>query len=64
LMLEFELNGRRVSCQARSSQSLLDLLRDGLGVTSVKRGCEQGECGACTVLIDGSPIASCLVLAP
>ena len=63
-MLEFELNGRRVSCQARSNQSLLDLLRNGLGVTSVKRGCEQGECGACTVLIDGSLVASCLVLAP
>jgi aerobic-type carbon monoxide dehydrogenase small subunit (CoxS/CutS family) len=62
-MMSFELNGRRVSVEAASNRTLLDLLRVELGVTSVKRGCEQGECGACTVLLDGRPVNSCMVLA-
>lgn len=64
MRLEFELNGDRVVCEARHNQTLLDLLRSEFRVTSVKRGCEQGECGACTVLLDGLPVTSCLVLAP
>lgn len=64
MRMEFFLNGRRVGCEARASQTLLDLLRNELGAKSVKKGCEQGECGACTVLLDGDPVASCLVLAP
>jgi len=58
----FTLNGRKVECEAGSNRLLLDLLRADLGVTSVKKGCEQGECGVCTVLLDKAPVNSCLVL--
>jgi carbon-monoxide dehydrogenase small subunit len=60
----FELNGKNVDVEAKPTMTLLELLRGELGVMSVKKGCEQGECGACTVLLDGLPITSCLILAP
>ena len=60
----FELNGKNVDVEAKPTVTLLDLLRGELGVISVKKGCEQGECGACTVLLDGDPVTSCLILAP
>jgi carbon-monoxide dehydrogenase small subunit len=63
-MVNFELNGANVFFEAPATMTLLDLLRIELGVTSVKKGCEQGECGACTVLIDGYPMTSCIILAP
>lgn len=62
--VEFYLNGKRVRVEASPNTTLLDLLRRKLRVTSVRRGCETGECSACTVLLDGKPVNSCLVLAP
>ena len=63
MMVDFMLNGRAVNCDASANLILLDLLRSELRVLSVKRGCDQGECGACTVLLDGRPVNSCMVLA-
>ena len=53
-----------MKAQTEPNITLLDLLREELRITSVKRGCEIGECGACTVLLDGKPVNSCLILAP
>ena len=52
----FILNGRQVTVVASPSDLLLDVLRRPLGMTGVKEGCGQGECGACTVIVDGRPI--------
>ena len=56
-------NGKPVEVAYDERESLADLLRNRLGLTSVKKGCEVGECGACTVLIDGKAIDSCIYLA-
>jgi len=61
--VSFRLNGRDVTSEAHPGSTLLDVLKHGLEIVSVKRGCETGECGACTVLLDGAPVDSCLVLA-
>jgi carbon-monoxide dehydrogenase small subunit len=58
------LNGRARDVEVRPNQTLLEVLRDTLGIFDVKEGCGEGVCGACTVLLDGRPASSCLVLAP
>jgi carbon-monoxide dehydrogenase small subunit len=61
--IEMRLNGERLSIDVRPQEVLLDVLRTRIGVKSPKVGCERGDCGACTVLLDGMSVRSCLVLA-
>jgi len=62
--LQLTINGRAREVDVEPSRTLLDVLRDTLGIFDVKEGCGEGVCGACTVLLDGRPASSCLVLAP
>ncbi len=62
-IITFTLNGNKIEREIPSSILLIDLIRDGLGLKGTKPGCLEGECGACTVLINGSPVCSCLYLA-
>ena len=61
--IKFTLNGAAVSAYVEPNWRLLDLLRDTLNLTGTKEACGQGECGACTVLLDNEAVNSCLVLA-
>jgi xanthine dehydrogenase YagT iron-sulfur-binding subunit len=61
--MQFTINGRAEALDVDVRTSLLDLLRDHLGLTGTKKGCNQGACGACTVLVDGERINACLALA-
>lgn len=61
--LKLNVNGDAVEVEAKETALLLDVLRDGLGLTGTKRGCETSHCGACTVMIDGASVHSCVVLA-
>lgn len=62
--VRFVLNGREVKVDVKPTANLADVLRQQLGVTSVKKGCETGDCGSCAVLLDGELVNSCIVLVP
>jgi carbon-monoxide dehydrogenase small subunit len=61
--LSFILNGLPADVLVKPTDTLLDVLREKLGVVSPKRGCDTGDCGACTVLLDGEPVRACLTIA-
>ena len=61
--LRLQVNGESLRSSVYPGDTLLRALRDGLGLTGPKTGCENGDCGACTVLLDGIPVKSCLILA-
>ena len=63
MTIRFVLNGRPATVDAPPAARLLDVLRGPLGLTGTKEGCGEGECGSCTVLLDGAPVNACLVLA-
>jgi aerobic-type carbon monoxide dehydrogenase small subunit (CoxS/CutS family) len=63
MQIEFELNGAMVSTSVEARTTLADCLRDNLGRTGTHLGCEHGVCGACTVLVNGEAVRSCLMLA-
>jgi carbon-monoxide dehydrogenase small subunit len=60
-LVSFVLNGKRVKVRAHPMKRLLDVLREDCALTGTKEGCGEGECGACSVLVDGAPVNSCLV---
>jgi len=63
MQVSFSVNGCREQIDVAPRRTLADALRDDLGLTGTHLGCEQGVCGACTVLLDGEPVRSCLMLA-
>ncbi|HBW34359.1 (2Fe-2S)-binding protein [Desulfosporosinus sp. BICA1-9] len=63
MQIEFKLNGKEYNMEVSSTLRLVDLLREELGLTGTKEGCGEGECGSCTVIMNGKAVNSCLVLA-
>lgn len=61
MLLTCTINGKMVEKEADPGKRLLDFLRDDMGLTGVKEGCSEGECGACTVILDGKAVTSCTV---
>ena len=58
MKLQLEVNGKSIVCETDGSKRLIDFLRDDLGLTGTKEGCSEGECGACTVIVDGRAVPS------
>lgn len=63
IKISFILNDKPVTVETNPNKRVVDLLREDCECTSVKEGCSEGECGACTVLVNGTPVTSCLMLA-
>lgn len=63
MRIAFRLNGKDLEIEAPAEMRALDLLRDLLGLTGTKEGCGRGECGACTILVDGKAVNACLLYA-
>jgi carbon-monoxide dehydrogenase small subunit len=63
VLIRLNINGEQVSLTAEPQETLLEVLRNRLGLTGTKEGCGTGECGTCTVLMDGKPVLACLLLA-
>ncbi|MDP2728337.1 MAG: (2Fe-2S)-binding protein, partial [Dehalococcoidia bacterium] len=62
-LIKLIVNGEEYEVAVEPNRSLLDVLRDDLELTGTKKGCETGDCGACTVILDGKPVNSCLIFA-
>jgi carbon-monoxide dehydrogenase small subunit len=63
IVMRFRVNGQEVEVAAPPNRLLLDVLREDLGLTGTKLGCDDGSCGACTILVDGVPMQCCMMLA-
>jgi len=61
--INFRLNGEEIITEVKSNRRALDFIREDLGLTGTKEGCGEGECGACTILVDGKVVNSCLMFA-
>ncbi len=62
-LIKITVNRQQYELTVEPNLTLLDLLRKRLGLTGTKKGCDEGDCGACTILLDGKPVSSCLILA-
>jgi carbon-monoxide dehydrogenase small subunit len=62
-LIDLTVNGKRYELAVMPNMTLADMLRKELGLTGTKKGCDVGDCGSCTVILDGKPVNSCLVLA-